>query len=114
MRLSGYLPGHMSDDVGKVAEEYQPTRIVVGMAERRNRLPVEELLDIRFGGIMIEDAADTYEVALQRVCSRKIQPSQLIFSSGLGPRKNAITLQKLYSFLIGTCGPDCCFRRSCC
>jgi lipopolysaccharide/colanic/teichoic acid biosynthesis glycosyltransferase len=65
---------------------------------------VEELLDIRFSGIMIEDAADTYEVALRRVCSRKIQPSQLIFSSGLGPRKNAITLQKLYSFLIGTSG----------
>ena len=75
------------EDVRKVYEEYQPTRIVVGMAERRNRLPVEELLDIRFGGILIEDAADTYEVALQRVCSRKIQPSQLIFSTGLGPPK---------------------------
>jgi len=93
-----------TNDIKKICEEYQPTRIVVGMAERRNRLPVEELLDIRFGGIMIEDAADTYEVALRRVCSRKIQPSQLIFSSGLGPRKNAIALQKLYSFLIGIVG----------
>ncbi len=93
-----------TDDIKKICEEYQPTRIVVGMAERRNRLPVEELLDIRFGGILIEDAADTYEVALRRVCSRKIQPSQLIFSSGLGPRKNAIALQKLYSFLIGIVG----------
>jgi exopolysaccharide biosynthesis polyprenyl glycosylphosphotransferase len=93
-----------AEDVRQVCEEYQPTRIVVGMAERRNRLPVEELLDIRFGGIMIEDAADTYEVALRRVCSRKIQPSQLIFSSGLGPRKYAISLQKLYSLLIGISG----------
>ena len=93
-----------TEDVRKICEEYQPTRIVVGMAERRNRLPVEELLDIRFGGIMIEDAADTYEVALRRVCSRKIQPSQLIFSSGLGPRKGAIALQKLYSFVIGIFG----------
>jgi sugar transferase (PEP-CTERM system associated) len=92
------------EDVRKVFEEYQPTRIVVGMAERRNRLPAEELLDIRFSGIMIEDAADTYEVALRRVCSRKIQPSQLIFSSGLGPRKHAITMQKLYSLVIGIVG----------
>ena len=92
------------EDIRKVFEEYQPTRIVVGMAERRNRLPAEELLDIRFSGILIEDAADTYEMALRRVCSRKIQPSQLIFSSGLGPRKHAITLQKLYSFLIGVTG----------
>ena len=31
------------EDVRKVYEEYQPTRIVVGMAERRNRLPVERI-----------------------------------------------------------------------
>ncbi len=92
------------EDIRKIFEEHRPTRIVVGMAERRNRLPVEELLDIRFSGIMIEDAADTYEAALRRVCSRKIQPSQLIFSSGLGPRRNAITLQKLYSLIIGLTG----------
>ncbi len=91
-------------DVRKICDEHNPTRIVVGMAERRNRLPVEDLLDIRFSGIMIEDAADTYEIALQRVCSRKIQPSQLIFSSGLGPRRHAITAQKFYSFVIGALG----------
>ncbi len=92
------------DDIKKIVEEYQPTRIVVGMAERRNRLPVQELLDIRFGGTLIEDAADTYEVALRRVCSRKIQPSQLIFSSWLGPGKNALAFQKLYSLAIGVFG----------
>ena len=82
-------------DVRKVCEEYRPTRIVVGMAERRNRLPVQDLLEIRFTGVLIEDAADTYEMAMRRVCSRKIQPSQLIFSSRLGPRPQAIALQNL-------------------
>ena len=92
------------DDLKRVCQEYNPTRIVVGMAERRNRLPVQELLGIRFGGVMIEDAADTYEVALRRVCSRKIQPSQLIFSSELGPRPQAIAIQGFYSFVIGAIG----------
>ena len=91
-------------DVRAICEQQRPTRIVVGMAERRNRLPVQDLLDIRFGGVMIEDAADTYEVALQRVCSRKIQPSQLIFSSMLGPRQHALTIQAFYSLLIGIVG----------
>ncbi len=96
--------------LGKVAEvravcaEYKPTRIVVGMAERRNRLPVQDLLEIRFGGVRIEDAADTYEMAMHRVCSRKIQPSQLIFSSMLGPRSQAIAFQKLYSLILGIIG----------
>jgi exopolysaccharide biosynthesis polyprenyl glycosylphosphotransferase len=74
------------------------------MAERRNRLPVQELLEIRFSGIIIEDAADTYEMAMRRVCSRKIQPSQLIFTSMLGPRPHAITVQNFYSLLIGFFG----------
>ena len=91
-------------NVRQVCDEYKPTRIVVGMAERRNRLPVQELLEIRFGGIIIEDAADTYEIAMRRVCSRKIQPSQLIFSSMLGPRPHAIAIQNFYSFVIGIFG----------
>jgi exopolysaccharide biosynthesis polyprenyl glycosylphosphotransferase len=74
------------------------------MAERRNRLPVQDLLEIRFGGVIVEDAADTYEVALHRVCSSKIQPSQLIFSSMLGPRRNAIALQTFYSLMISLLG----------
>jgi sugar transferase (PEP-CTERM system associated) len=91
-------------DVRQVCEQHKPTRIVVGMAERRNRLPVQDLLEIRFTGVMIEDAADTYEMAMRRVCSRKIQPSQLIFSSVLGPRAQAIALQNFYSLLIGGVG----------
>ncbi len=87
-----------------IYEHYKPTRIVVGMAERRNRLPVQDLLEIRFGGVLIEDAADTYEMALRRVCSRKIQPSQLIFSSELGPRPHAIAIQNFYSLIIGIVG----------
>src|SRR5207245_10363314 len=91
-------------DVREICEIHKPTRLVVGMAERRNRLPMHDLLDIRFGGIVIEDAADTYEVAMRRVCSRKIQPSQLIFSRMLGPSSHALTIQSMYSWLIGLVG----------
>jgi sugar transferase (PEP-CTERM system associated) len=91
-------------DLRKVCESVKPTRIVVGMAERRNRLPVQELLEIRFAGTIIEDAADTYEMATRRVCSRKIQPSQLIFTSELGPQRQALALQSVYSFVFGLVG----------
>lgn len=91
-------------EIRRVYEEHKPTRIVVGMAERRNRLPVQELLDIRFAGVTIEDAADTYEMAMHRVCSSKIQPSQLIFSAQLGPRAQALMLQNAYSLIIGIVG----------
>lgn len=92
------------DHLRKICAERKPTRIVVGMAERRNRLPVQELLELRFEGVIVEDAADTYEMAMRRVSSRSIQPSQLIFSSGLGPRAHAIAIQNFYSFAIGVAG----------
>jgi hypothetical protein len=44
-------------DVRAVCEQQRPTRVVVGMAERRNRLPVHDLLEVRFGGVIVEDAA---------------------------------------------------------
>jgi sugar transferase (PEP-CTERM system associated) len=91
-------------ELKEVVAKLKPTRIVVGMAERRGRLPVQQLLEIRFEGIVIEDAADAYEMATRRVCSRKIQPSQLIFTSELGPRRQALALQNIYSFVLGLIG----------
>jgi exopolysaccharide biosynthesis polyprenyl glycosylphosphotransferase len=74
------------------------------MEERRGRLPVQDLLEIRFSGTMIEDAADMYEAATRRVCTGKVQPSQLIFTSELGPRRSALAFHDLYSFVLGLVG----------
>ncbi len=91
-------------ELKEVNERTKPTRIIVGMAERRGRLPVQDLLEIRFAGVIIEDAADAYELATRRVCTGKIQPSQLIFTSELGPRRQALALQNIYSFILGVIG----------
>lgn len=98
--------GHVSEVI-KVCGELKPTRIVVGMEERRKRLPMAQLLEIRFQGVLIEDAADTYEMAAQRVFSSKIQPAQLIFTSELGPRQSALAVQNIYSLTFGAMGLVC-------
>ena len=75
-------------DLSKVLDP-RPNRIVVGLTERRNRLPIQELLDLRFSGIRIEEATQLYEAAFGRVCTRDFRPSQLIFSEELGPARAA-------------------------
>jgi sugar transferase (PEP-CTERM system associated) len=87
-------------DLVKVVKENRPDRIVVGMRERRMRLPVNELLELRFSGIPTEEIAHLYEAAFGRVCAREIRPSQLIFSTDLGPRPHQVQFQGLYSVLI--------------
>lgn len=84
----------------EVVAEVKPDRIVVGLTERRNCLPVYDLLDLRFQGIRIEEAATAYETAFGRVSIRDLRPSQLIFTGELGPQQRSLTLQSFYSTLI--------------
>jgi sugar transferase (PEP-CTERM system associated) len=92
--------------IGPVAEltsivaEIKPDRIVVGMAERRRRLPMEELLRLRFSGIHIQEVQATYEATFGRVCIREIRPSQLVFTSELGPNLKQVSFQTGYSFVL--------------
>lgn len=92
------------NDLLQTVKDTHPDRIVVGMSERRGRLPVQELLDMRFSGIRIEDALTTYEVTFGRVCVRGLRPSQLIFSAELGPRRNRVFWQSVYSFVLALLG----------
>ncbi len=85
-------------DLTELVRQVNPGRIVVGMTERRGRLPVMDLLDLRFSGIRIEDALTTFETTFGRVCLRALRPSQLIFSAELGPRPNRVYWQAFYSF----------------
>lgn len=87
-------------DVVRVAKEQQPDHIVVGMSERRTRMPTYDLLDLRFSGIRIDEIARLYEITFARVCTREIRPSQLIFTEDLGPRRRNLRLQVLFSKLL--------------
>ncbi len=90
----------MIRDVRSVVERLHPDRIVVGMTERRNRMPVEQLLDLRLAGIHVEDAAATYEATFGRISTRELRPAQLIFSADLGPNPRRVMLQSIYSMSI--------------
>ena len=87
-------------DLGIVVKAEHPDSIVVGMTERRQNLPVQELLELRLSGILVEEAATTYQAIFHRVSTRDLRPSQLIFSAELGPSGRSLALQTAYSLLI--------------
>lgn len=91
-------------ELREIVESVKPDRIVVGMSERRERLPVNQLLDLRLSGIPIEDALTTYEATFGRISTRELRPSQLIFSSELGPHPGRVMLQSIYSLVIAIVG----------
>lgn len=92
------------DDLDAVVQSTKPGRIVVGMSERRSRLPMYELLEMRLAGIHVEEAAALYEVCFGRVSIRDLRPSNLVFSSELGPSATSVSLQSIYSFVFALVG----------
>ena len=87
-------------DLRKIAVEMKPTRIVVGMTERRDRMPVPDLLELRFAGFTIEEAGTTYEAVCGRICTKELRPSQLIFSGELGPRPGSLFIQNIINLSV--------------
>ena len=66
-------------------------RIVVAIGDRRGKLPFETLLDCRFKGIHVEEAASFYETLTGKILLDDLRPSWFIFSEGF--RKGKLTLQ---------------------
>lgn len=91
-------------DLLQVAAKTKPDRVVVAMRERRERLPVNELLALRFRGIQTEEVVHLYEKTFGRVCASEIRPSHLIFSAELGPQPRSVRLQRIYSTFIAAIG----------
>lgn len=84
----------------EIVAAVKPDRIVVGISDRRSEMPLNELLELRLEGFLIEEVATAYERICQRVCIRELRPSQLIFSGELGPRSRNLFYQRLFHVLI--------------
>jgi sugar transferase (PEP-CTERM system associated) len=92
------------EDFRAIVDHTRPDRIIIGMSERRQRLPVLDLLDYNFAGIRVEDAATAFEAVFRRVATEELRPSQLIFTQELGPSPGTVKLQAAYSWTLALVG----------
>jgi sugar transferase (PEP-CTERM system associated) len=98
-KVLGTLP-----DLKEIVQATNPNRIVVGMTERRSRMPVADLLELRFSGRIIEEAATAFERVCGRVCLKELRPAQLIYSGELGPRAQSLVVQALLNRVLAAAG----------
>jgi sugar transferase (PEP-CTERM system associated) len=69
-------------DLGTIIAEHQIDRVIVGLSDRRGRLPIQELLQAKLSGVRVEDATTTYERLTGKILIDDLKPSWLIFSDG--------------------------------
>jgi sugar transferase (PEP-CTERM system associated) len=70
------------EDIDRLIEQQRIDRIVVGLSDRRGRLPIEALLRAKMHGVRVEDATTTYERVTGKILIDGLRPSWLIFSDG--------------------------------
>jgi sugar transferase (PEP-CTERM system associated) len=69
-------------EIPRLVHALEVDRIVVGLSDRRGRLPISELLQAKLAGVHVEDAATMYERLTGKILIDDLKPSWLIFSDG--------------------------------
>jgi exopolysaccharide biosynthesis polyprenyl glycosylphosphotransferase len=70
------------DALEEVVNRVHPAFIIVALADRRDRLPLQTLLNARVRGIVVEDALDFSERLMGKLAIEAIRPSMLILAKG--------------------------------
>lgn len=89
-------------DLSQLVTDHKVDRIIVGLQDRRGKLPIKELLDFKTKGIAIEDATTFYERVAGKIPIENLKPSWMVFNSGFGVTKRALLRKRLLSLLVSS------------
>jgi len=102
---TGNIGGGLSRDT--VAEHLMETvqqkrviRVIVALPDRREMLPVDELLELRLKGVKIEDATNWLERISGRIEVEQLNPSWLIFAEGFRFSSFSQMVNRLLNFTV--------------
>ncbi len=79
---------------------HDPDRVIVAFGDRRGRLPVEALLQLKSSGIRIQDSSEMYESVTGKVPPESLHLSWLLFSQGFRVSAPLLIYERVTSFVI--------------
>jgi sugar transferase (PEP-CTERM system associated) len=95
--------GHYAD-LRHLAAQQDLALVVVASSDRRGAFPADELLELKFRGIEVEEGADLYERMTGKLHVRELRPSQLIFAHGFRPSRMARGLKRALDLALAIAG----------
>ena len=98
------LPWVLAEALERAIDQTRPARIVVGVDDRRGRLPVRQLLEARTRGILVEDAVEAYERLTGKLALEALAPSSLAFSRGFRMSRLHAALARGLGLALATLG----------
>jgi len=93
----GMIP---STELRRLVNEYHVQRVVVAMGERRGRLPVDMLLDLKEEGVNIQEGSELYENITGKVYLDSLRPSMLLFSPAFEVSTFSLLGQRIMAIVV--------------
>lgn len=87
-------------ELAQIAAKERICRIIVTMGDRRGTLPLEELLELKAHGVMINDAVEFYEATTGKMYLGARVLSQLLFSNGFCVSRFKLIFKRVSSLLV--------------
>jgi sugar transferase (PEP-CTERM system associated) len=82
------------------AEALDADRIVVAIRDRRGKMPFRTLLNCRFRGVLVEEAASFYETLTGKILLDRLRPSWFIFSEGFRISRFTLRVKRIVDLLM--------------
>ena len=107
---TGDVPGELTRDtvashlLGVAREKKGVHRVIVAMPNRRGTLPVDELLELRLGGVKVEEATSWLEKITGRIEVEQLYPSWLIFADGFRFSSIFRLVRRMLNFTVALMG----------
>ena len=79
-------------------------RVIVALEDRRGELPLRELLDLRFKGVVIEEAGSLLERLTGKLYLDGLRPSSFIYSDGFRVKPSQQIARRIVSTLTAALG----------
>jgi sugar transferase (PEP-CTERM system associated) len=89
-------------DLPKIIANDKIDHIVVGLKDRRGKLPIKELLDFKTRGVVVEDATTFYERVVGKIPIENLKPSWMVFNNGFNVSKRLLLEKRILSVVIST------------
>jgi sugar transferase (PEP-CTERM system associated) len=94
-------------DLPTLIARHQIDRVIVGLTDRRGRMPIRELLQAKLSGVRVEDAATTYERITGKILLDDLKPSWFIFSDGCRAARGTRLVKRAVDVILASIGLLC-------
>jgi len=90
--------------VSDIVNEKGVSRVILSLNERRGCTPVEQLLQLKFSGVQVEDAHSVYEKLTGKILLTNLAPSWLFLSAGFRKSRSLLIAKRCIDVAVSLIG----------